>query len=132
MIVSEKTKVDKMAVLIAKSLEEYKDVAISEVKKIAKSVAKDVKKDIQEHAPKKTGRYKKSWTVKTVTDSALAIELVVHSKDRYMLTHLLENGHALRNGGRTRAFPHIKPAEERGIQKLEDDVKKALEKGKTS
>ena len=38
----------------------------------------------------------------------------------------LEFGHALRKGGRTRAFPHIAPAEERAAQTLEREVEKAL------
>ena len=85
-----------------------------------------MKKDIQAGAPVKTGAYKKSWTVKTTKNTADAMEVVVHSRNRYQLAHLLEFGHALRKGGRTRAFPHIAPAEERAAQTLEREVEKAL------
>ena len=52
----------------------------------------------------------------------------VHSPTRYMLAHLLEKGHAKRNGGRTRAIPHIAPAEQAGVQQLESLIRKALGK----
>jgi hypothetical protein len=52
--------------------------------------------------------------------------VVVHSKNRYQLTHLLENGHAKRGGGRVRAIPHIGPAEEIGIRELEERIERAL------
>lgn len=123
------TKTDQMAVLITKSLEDYKDLAISELKKAAKKAAKSIKEDIKTNAPYKTGQYRDSWTVKTVTDDNSKIELVVHNKNRYMLTHLLENGHAKRGGGRVAGIPHIKPAEERGVKQFEDDIKAALERG---
>lgn len=48
---------------------------------------------------------------------------------RYQLTHLLEFGHAKRGGGRTRAFPHIAPAEQAGIEQLTRDIERDLRKG---
>lgn len=51
---------------------------------------------------------------------------VIHNKKHYQLAHLLEKGHALRGGGRTRAFPHIAEAAEHGESKLLENIKKHL------
>lgn len=107
-------------------MEEYARLAAEDMKKAVKKAGAEAKKDIQAGAPVKTGAYKKSWAVKTTKNTADAMEVVVHSRNRYQLAHLLEFGHALRKGGRTRAFPHIAPAEERAAQILEQEVEKAL------
>ena len=121
--------VDEVAITISKALEEYRDLSADELKKACKRAAKTVREEIQSNAPRRTGKYAKSWTVRTVSETSGGVELIVHSKDRYMIAHLLENGHAKRGGGRVRAIPHIKPAEEKGIKQLEDDITKALQKG---
>ena len=54
------------------------------------------------------------------------MELTVHSPKKYQLAHLLEKGHAKRGGGRTKAVPHIAPAEESAVKQLESDIKKAI------
>lgn len=120
------TTVDEMAVLISKNLEEYQNLAAEELKKAVKRAGKTVREEIQSNAPVKSGRYSKSWKTKIISENGTSIELVVYSKDRYMLAHLLENGHAKRGGGRVRAIPHIKPAEEKGLRQLEQDLSEAL------
>ena len=35
----------------------------------------------------------------------------------------------MRGGGRTRAFPHIAPAEQAGIEQLTRDIERDLQKG---
>ena len=97
-------------------------------KKDVQKAGKTVKPQIESTAPKKTGKYSKSWAVKKTRETSDSIQIVVHSK-RYQLTHLLEFGHAKRGGGRTRAFPHIAPAEQAGIEQLTRDIERDLQKG---
>ena len=123
---TDRVKIDQMAHVIMEGLQEYADLATDDMKAAVKKAGNEAKKDIQANAPVKTGAYKKSWTVKTTKETSNAMEVVVHSKNRYQLAHLLEFGHAKRGGGRTRAFPHIAPAEQRAAELLEREVEAAL------
>ena len=118
--------VDNLAAEIMKGLTEYKNLATADMKTAVRKAGRSVKKDIQANAPKKTGAYSKSWTVKTTKETSESLELTVHSPKKYQLAHLLEKGHAKRGGGRTKAIPHIAPAEEKAAKDLEADIKRAL------
>ena len=118
--------VDQLASEVISGLEEYAELAADVLKKEIQEAGKTAKKQIEATAPRKTGRYAKSWAVKKVSETSNSLEVTVHSRNRYMLTHLLENGHAKRGGGRVRAIPHIGPAEEMGIQQLEERIERAL------
>lgn len=122
----DRVRIDQMAHVIMEGLQEYADLATDDLKKAVKKAGDEAKKDIQNNAPVKTGAYKKSWTVKTMKETSNAMEVVVHSKNRYQLAHLLEFGHAKRGGGRTKAIPHIAPAEARAAEILEREVEAAL------
>ena len=124
-----KVTVDQMADAIMEGLEEYNQLAASTVKKAVKRAGTTVRKEIEGTAPQMTGKYAKSWRSKTTAESASSIHVTVYSPSRYMLAHLLEHGHALRNGGRTRAFPHIAPVEEIGDKQLETDIIRGLKDG---
>lgn len=124
-----KVSVDGLADAVAEILDEYAETTELGVKKAVRDAGNTVKKAIGEGAPVKTGKYAKSWAVKTTKETANALEVTVHSRNRYQLAHLLEHGHAKRNGGRTRAIPHIAPAEEKGMEQLERDIERSLRNG---
>lgn len=119
-------KIENLASEVMKGLTEYSKLATAEMKRAVKKAGTSVRKEIAENAPKDTGAYAKSWTVKTTKESSDKLEVTVHSRNRYQLAHLLEYGHALRNGGRAKAQPHIAPAEENGVNTLEKAIEKAL------
>lgn len=123
---NQRVTVDGMADAIMEGLLEYADLATDVMKGCVKKAGNTVKKKTQENAPVKSGKYGKSWAVKRQREISHMLEVVVHSKDRYQLTHLLEKGHAKRGGGRVKAFPHIGPAEEKGIRELEDGIRRGL------
>ena len=117
---------DQLASEVMKGLEEYKDLAVDVMKKEIQNTGKTVKQQISQTAPKKSSRYAKSWAVKKVKETSNSLDVVVHSKNRYQLTHLLENGHAKRGGGRVRAIPHIAPAEAHAEEEIERELERTL------
>lgn len=123
---TDRVKIDNMAAEIMKGLDEYARLTTSDLKSSVRKAGTNVKKDIQANAPKKTGAYSKSWSVKTTKETSNSLELTVYSPKKYQLAHLLEFGHAKRGGGRTKAQPHIAPAEEAGIKQLEAEIERAL------
>lgn len=122
----DRVKIDGLASAIAEGLEEYAKLSTSDMKAAVRKAGSNVRKDIQANAPKKSGAYSKSWSVKTTKESSNSLELTVYSPKKYQLAHLLEFGHAKRGGGRTKAQPHISPAEQAAIKMLEEDIERAL------
>ncbi len=120
-------RIDQLASEVMAGLTEYADLATEDMKKAVKKAGATVRKEIQANAPKDTGDYAKSWSVKNMKETANSLEVAVHSRNRYQLAHLLEFGHAKRGGGRVPGRAHIAPAEEKGVRELEREIQKALE-----
>lgn len=103
---------------------------------IMDETATETRDFLRQNSPKRpsNGEYAKSWAVKKDKRSH---KYIVHNKDHYRLTHLLEHGHLIKNqygtwsrrfagGDKTDAIPHIKRAEENGIKILFDKLEKQL------
>ena len=125
----ETVQIGELADTIMETLEEYADLAAEDVKQAVKDAGEKVKKEIRANAPKDTGDYAKSWTVKKSKETSNSITMTVYSRNRYYLAHLLEFGHAKRNGGRVAGKSHIAPAEEKGILQLEEEIERSLRDG---
>ena len=121
-----KVKINALADAIKDTLKEYAEVSVEKVKDAVKEAGKTVKEEIGRTAPRDTGDYSRSWTVKNVKETSSSLEVSVHSKSHYQLAHLLEFGHAQRNGGRVNGKVHIASAETKGIEQFEKDIEKAL------
>lgn len=121
-----KIKVEDLAKTIQRELEQYHKLTNEQIKDTVREVGKETKELISSTAPKKSKQYSKSWAVKVTKENTNAMSVVVHSKNKYQLTHLLEFGHAKRNGGRTKAIPHIGDAEQKAVQSFEEKVKEIL------
>lgn len=124
-----KVSIDQMASVIMDGLKEYADLATDDLKAAVKKTGNEVRKQIQSTAPKASGKYSKSWSVKTTKESSNSMEVTVYSRNRYQLAHLLEFGHAKRGGGRVAARPHIAAAEQAGIESFEQAIERSLRNG---
>ena len=117
-----------MADEIAKMLTEYEAAIVKNVDASGKAVADKGAKQLRQTSPKRTGKYAKSWGV-TREDSSFGenAKYIIHNKKHYRVAHLLEHGHVMANGKRTKAIPHIKPVEEQVIREYEKKVREAIE-----
>lgn len=106
---------------IKEILSEYsKDIqeAISEE---AIKIGKDGANELKHTSPKKSGKYARSWTTK-VDKTFDGINVTIHNKKAYQLTHLLEHSHLLRNGTKSTPISHIYPVEQKAIKEFETKV----------
>lgn len=127
--IAKRIQVSELADSVMDMLNEYADTTADDMKQTVKSAGKTVKDEIKNHAPQDTGKYAKSWSVKNMGETAHSIQVIVHSRNRYQIAHLLEHGHAKRGGGRVAARPHIAAAEEVGEEQLEREIERSLRYG---
>lgn len=112
----------KFASAISEILSDYDKDVREVVDKSITEVAKDAQKTLKQSGDfRGSGKYKKSWAVK-IEKKRIYTNATVYNK-KPGLTHLLEFGHVKQNGGRTRAFPHIAPVND----KVQDEVIKKIE-----
>ena len=110
-----------------KVLENYNDDISEVVEKVANKVGKEAVEELKNTSPKGTRKeYAKGWRLKKDKLGKNRYIVKVHNKTDYQLTHLLEFGHATRNGRRTKAQPHIRPTEEKFSKKFEEEIKKEI------
>lgn len=108
-------------------LKEYGDAIIDKIDDILPGVAERAAEKLRQTSPERTGNYAKSWKVSKKLRSGTFTEVRVYNEKYYRLTHLLEYGHASRNGGRVKAQPHIIWAEESASEELINSLMDAVE-----
>ena len=121
-------KVDNLADAIVKELSEYSEDVFDDICVSVKDTAEICRKKIQENSPVLTGSYQKGWRATKAYQSGSDIRYEVHNKTDYQLAHLLEYGHANRNGGRTEGHPHIGPAADMAASLLMKKAEVAVKK----
>lgn len=114
-------------------LTDYNEDVQEAVDESAKEASDVCMNQLKNTSPKRAGHgeYARSWAVKKQETGLGVSEYVVHNKRHYQLTHLLENGHVIRNKkgtyGRTRPIKHIAPAADTATQKFEQSAKEKIE-----
>lgn len=106
---------------IADRLAQFTDEIQEELEKAADQVTTEAIDTLKRTSPKRKHRYAKSWTRKKTPQG-----YIIHNK-KYYLTHLLENGHAKRGGGRVEGIKHIAPVEEETIRNFEQKIREAFQ-----
>lgn len=120
--------IDNLANEITSAVREYTEDVSTSIEKKVDETAKEVLKETRNLAPKRTGEYAKSFKI-TKEDSFGSTKRIVWNKKHYRRVHLLEMGHAKVNGGRVPAFPHLRPAYEKHVADLDEEIKKIIRNG---
>ena len=125
------TEIDDFARAIKEALEDYSEEVIEATKQAVEQTAKEVNEEIKRRITFKrtnrTNEYVKSFRIKTTEETRFNKSKVWFvANGQHRLTHLLEHGHATKNGGRAKAFPHIKYGEDLALKRLPELVEEGI------
>lgn len=119
--------IDQFASSIHDILEKYGDEINENMEEAVKAVSRKGAQAVKSAASStfNGNKYASGWTSKTET-GRMSAQGTIYNRTVPGLPHLLENGHAMRGGGRVAGRPHIKPVEEKIIQEFEQEVRKSI------
>ena len=131
---SKKIKVDQLTKEIEQALADFAGTTEEACEKGVLETASDAVQALRSAHPSGSGvydswdEYNSGWTKRKsgMKTKLKGIQAIIWNEKHYRLTHLLERGHALANGGRARAFPHIAPVEEKCEGKLVHNIRKYI------
>lgn len=117
--------------IIGPELEKYHKKVTDGVNEASKRAADKLTKKLKATAPKNTGKYARSigHTSRTSPATGSTTYTVGAKGKQGRLTHLLANGHATRDGGRTKGNPFMKNAVNEVLPEYEKEVKQVIERG---
>lgn len=123
---------DDLSKAVASVLHEYTESVTETVQRVTNDLAKQGLSKVKAASPvsgksPKRSAYKSGWRKKVQT-SRIGASAIIYNEKYPGLVHLLEKGHALRNGGRTSAKPHVAPVQEWMNDELKKRIKEAIQK----
>ena len=123
---------DQVGEAIAKELTIYSARVLVGIKVEAQRSVKQLVKDTKATAPvgNRTKHYRDSITSKKVSEDDRSVSYVWYVKGSdYRLSHLLENGHAKRNGGRVEGTHFIQKASDPILEQYIKAVEEVIKNG---
>ncbi len=122
-------RVDELDQRIADVLDKYRGMVRDGVEDEMEGAAAIAMRIVRDKSPVRSGKYKKGWKLyreKAKFKSQLQT-LTVYNKNQYRLIHLLEFGHQTSKGTRTKAYPHVQPAEDAAEKALIVGTRRVIE-----
>lgn len=124
--------IDQLNEAIINSLEDYNREVVDGVKKVTKQAMNQLVKDSKATAPvgKRSKHYRDNITSKTLSETDFGLSKLWYVKGSdYRLTHLLNNGHALRDGGRYPGTNFLGKAVDKVVPDFMKEIEEVLKNG---
>lgn len=97
--------VNQFAAEMKLTMAEISKLTMEAHKKAVNATSTATLRTTKDKSPVRTGKYKRGWNSRGLQGNTMNYGRVVYNGPKYMLTHLLQNGH--RGPHPARAFPHI-------------------------
>lgn len=115
---------------------ELRDALIADIQTYTTAVVEDLDAAVEDcikyaedearaNSPVKSGAYKGGWYSGVNKHATRTVGYAANRPGRH-IAHLLEKGHKARNGKFVKAIPHIIPAQDKAMEKLNDKIETIL------